>query len=185
MNGNTSFLRGLGTCIGLASSSMFLQQEKLTFFFCFSLLLFDFAFLPSGSIGFDGTGWCIKSITCNTLYIHCKSLQGFTECPYGFPAISMETGCKNHRETLYSSKGKVAYVVGKPCNIYRLRGNPIVVLGSKSDIIKWGHKLKSEKIGLGGMRGQKTQKSSDIINECSPRTPCMPLPSDVTWSVFS
>ena len=76
----------------------------------------------------------------------------------------METGCKNHRETLYSSKGKVAYVMGKPCNIYRLRGNPIVVLGSKSDIIKWGHKLKSEKIGLGGMRGQKTQKSSDIIN---------------------
>ena len=38
----------------------------------------------------------------------------------------MEEGCKNHRETLYSSKGKI---VGKPCNIYRLRGNPIVFLG--------------------------------------------------------
>ena len=31
----------------------------------------------------------------------------------------MEKGCKNHRETLYSSKGKIVYVVGKPCNIYR------------------------------------------------------------------
>ena len=40
MNGNTSFLRGLGTCIGLASSSMFLQQEKLTFFSFFAFLYF-------------------------------------------------------------------------------------------------------------------------------------------------
>ena len=30
----------------------------------------------------------------------------------------------NHRETLYSSKGKIVYVVGKPCNIYKLRGKP-------------------------------------------------------------
>ena len=29
-------------------------------------------------------------------------------------------GLKNHRETLYSSKGKIVYVVGNPCNIYRL-----------------------------------------------------------------
>ena len=37
----------------------------------------------------------------------------------------MEKGCKNHRETLYSSKGKIVYyVVGKPCNIYRLQGKP-------------------------------------------------------------
>ena len=44
-----------------------------------------------------------------------------------FPAISMEKGCKNHRETLlYSLKGKI--VVGKPCNIYRLLGNPIVII---------------------------------------------------------
>ena len=41
----------------------------------------------------------------------------------------MEEGCKNHKETLYSSKGKIVYVVGKPRNIYRLRGNPIVFLG--------------------------------------------------------
>ena len=27
----------------------------------------------------------------------------------------MEKGCKNHRETLYFSKGKIVYVVGKPC----------------------------------------------------------------------
>ena len=43
-----------------------------------------------------------------------------------FPAISMEKSCKNYIETLYSSKGKIVYVVGKLCNIYRLRGNPIV-----------------------------------------------------------
>ena len=30
----------------------------------------------------------------------------------------------HHRETLYSSKGKIVYVVGKPCNIYKLRGKP-------------------------------------------------------------
>ena len=41
-----------------------------------------------------------------------------------YPAISMEKGCKNHRETLYFSKGKIVYVVGKPCNIYRLQGKP-------------------------------------------------------------
>ena len=41
----------------------------------------------------------------------------------------MEEGCKNHRETLFSSKGKIVYIVGKPCNIYRLRGNPIVIIG--------------------------------------------------------
>ena len=50
-------------------------------------------------------------------------------CLQVFPAISMEKGCKNHRETLYSSKGKIVYVVGKPYNIYRLRGNPIVIIG--------------------------------------------------------
>ena len=36
----------------------------------------------------------------------------------------MKKGCKNHRETQYSSKGKIVYVVGKPCNIYRLWWNP-------------------------------------------------------------
>ena len=34
----------------------------------------------------------------------------------------MEKGSKNHKETLYSSKGKIVYVVGKPCIIYRLQG---------------------------------------------------------------
>ena len=47
----------------------------------------------------------------------------------GKSAISMEKGYKNHRETLYSSKGKIAYIVEKPCNIYRLRGNPIIIMG--------------------------------------------------------
>ena len=36
----------------------------------------------------------------------------------------MEKCCKNHKETQYSIK--IVYVVGKPCNIYRLRGNSIV-----------------------------------------------------------
>ena len=47
----------------------------------------------------------------------------------GKSAISMEKGCKNHRETLYSSKGKIAYIVEKPCNIYRLQGNPMIIIG--------------------------------------------------------
>ena len=47
----------------------------------------------------------------------------------GFPCTIYGKGLKNHRETLYSSKGKIAYVVGKPCNIYRLRGNPIIIMG--------------------------------------------------------
>ena len=56
--------------------------------------------------------------------LHCKCLQGFTGCLQVFPVISMEKGYKNHSKTLYSSKGKIVYVVGKPCNIYKLRGNP-------------------------------------------------------------
>ena len=51
--------------------------------------------------------------------------QGIMGCLlHVYPALSMEKGCKNHRETLCSSKGKSVYVVGKPCNIYRLRGKP-------------------------------------------------------------
>ena len=46
----------------------------------------------------------------------------------------MEKGCKNHRETLYSSKGKIVYIVGKPCNIYRLRGKPYDTLESVIDV---------------------------------------------------
>ena len=29
-------------------------------------------------------------------------------------------------ETLYSLMGKIVYAVEKPCNIYRLRGNPMI-----------------------------------------------------------
>ena len=36
----------------------------------------------------------------------------------------MKKGSKNHRETLYSSKGKIVYDVKKPFNIYRLQGKP-------------------------------------------------------------
>ena len=49
---------------------------------------------------------------------------GIYGVPVGFSAISMEKGCKNHKEAVYSSKGKIVYVVGKPCNIYRLQGKP-------------------------------------------------------------
>ena len=49
-------------------------------------------------------------------------------CLQVFRGISMENGCKNHKETLYSSKGKIVYVVGKPCNIYRLLGNPMIIV---------------------------------------------------------
>ena len=54
------------------------------------------------------------------------TLQIFTGV---FHAISIKKGCRNHRETLYSSKGKIVYVIGKPFNIYRLQGNPIVIIG--------------------------------------------------------
>ena len=52
-----------------------------------------------------------------------------TQCLYAvnvrvFFAISKEKGSKNHRETLYPSKGKIVYVVGKACNTYRLQANP-------------------------------------------------------------
>ena len=51
---------------------------------------------------------------------------GIYGIPIVFFAISMEKGSKIHKETLYSSKGKIVYVVGKPCNIYRLQGKPYV-----------------------------------------------------------
>ena len=57
-------------------------------------------------------------------YPHCKCLQGFTGFPQVCSTISMEKGCKNHRETLYSSKGQIVYIVWKPCNIYTLQGKP-------------------------------------------------------------
>ena len=36
----------------------------------------------------------------------------------------MEKGCKNYRETLDSSKGKIVYAAGKACDIYKLGGKP-------------------------------------------------------------
>ena len=52
--------------------------------------------------------------------LRCKCLQGFAGFSGFFSAISMEKGSKNHKETLYSSKGMIVYVVGNPYNIYRL-----------------------------------------------------------------
>ena len=68
-------------------------------------------------------------VSFESFYLHCKCLRGIMGCLQVFPPISMKKGCKNHRETLYSSKGKIVYEVGKPCNIYRLWGNPIVIIG--------------------------------------------------------
>ena len=53
--------------------------------------------------------------------VHCKCLQGFTGF---FSAILREKGFKNHRETPY-----FVHVVEKPCNIYRLEGNHVVIIG--------------------------------------------------------
>ena len=67
-------------------------------------------------------------VSFESFYLHCICLRGIMGCLQVFPPLSMEKGCKNHRETLYSSKGKIVYEVGKPCNIYRLWGNPIVII---------------------------------------------------------
>ena len=49
---------------------------------------------------------CVFSIVkSKQWFLHCKSLQGLMGCLQDFP------------------------VVGKPCNIYRLRGNPINIMG--------------------------------------------------------
>ena len=48
--------------------------------------------------------------------------------PIDFCAVSMEKGCMNHKETLCSSMGNILYVVGNSWNIYRLLGNPIVII---------------------------------------------------------
>ena len=59
----------------------------------------------------------------------------------------MEKASKNHKETLNSSKGKIVYVVGKPCNIYILQGNPIVSIGfspQSLNITGFPHNIQNE-----------------------------------------
>ena len=58
-----------------------------------------------------------KTALLNFISTHCEGV-GITGSLQGKPALSMEKGCKNHKEPLS------IYVVDKPCNIYRLRGNP-------------------------------------------------------------
>ena len=48
----------------------------------------------------------------------------FTGFFSNFVCFSESLNFKNQRETLYSSKGKIVIVVGKPYNIYRLMGKP-------------------------------------------------------------
>ena len=62
--------------------------------------------------------YCLK-IMLSGGGLHCKCLQGFTV----FPEISMEKGCKNQQETLFSSKGKIAYfeylqIAGKSYRVF-------------------------------------------------------------------
>ena len=74
----------------------------------------------------------------------------------GKPSLSMEEGCKNHKCEMASDltvsnvqklsevhckclRGitgslQVFPVMGKPCNIYRLWGNPIIVMGFPSNL---------------------------------------------------
>ena len=60
--------------------------------------------------------------------LHCKCLQAFTGCPQVFTAISMEKGCDNHREILYSWKGNIVYVVGNPGVIFTDCGEILYVV---------------------------------------------------------
>ena len=82
-----------------------------------SVLLTFFAEKTPRSRKVKNTQKCINSIHC-TANVH----RGFTGFPSFFPAISMKEGCKNHRETLYSSKGKIVYVVGKPYYYLQIAG---------------------------------------------------------------
>ena len=58
------------------------------------------------------------------------ALQMFTGYPQVFPAISMEEGCKNHREIMYSLKGKIVFSVGgKPVIFTDCGENPMKTKG--------------------------------------------------------
>ena len=62
---------------------------------------------------------------CYTANFYPMKTTGTGNCgvPEGKSALCMEKGCKNHKETL------AMYIVDKPCNIYRLRGNPMIIIG--------------------------------------------------------
>ena len=82
----------------------------------------------------------------------------------------MEKGSKNHKETLYSSKGKIMYVVRNPCNIYRLQRNPIVIIesqpvdGSKLMILFVEKTFYHQVIGLSD---KKTEWAYEIACTCA------------------
>ena len=79
----------------------------------FSTQVFDIASTDLFNMGIQVISYTLKDIKDEDQYmvslgkdeIHCKCLQGITGSLQGFP------------------------VVGKPCNIYRLRGNPIIIMG--------------------------------------------------------
>ena len=89
--------------------------------------------------------YCLK-IMLSGGGLHCKCLQGFTV----FPEISMEKGCKNQQETLFSSKGKIAYfeylqIAGKSYS-YQVQSGRITVC---PDLVQTNSEfLYSEKIGI-------------------------------------
>ena len=56
--------------------------------------------------------------------LHCKCLQGFFGVSVGVPC-SMKQGCKNHKETLYSSKEILCMLWENPVIFTDCRENPI------------------------------------------------------------
>ena len=62
----------------------------------------------------------LKGQVSQTSYtVACECLQGFKECSLVFSAITMEKDCKNHREILYSSNGKIITTL-----LYEMPSNP-------------------------------------------------------------
>ena len=83
--------------------------------------------------------------------------QMFTGYPQVFPAITMEEGCKNHKETLYSSKGKIVYLVGKPYNYNSLNHTQ----GSQSNKLYVQLKTPKDWLGLDALMQRRTKMAID------------------------
>ena len=85
-----------------------------------------------GDVNLYGFGIKLKALFTSALQIFTPwKLRGpgIMGSLQGKPALSMEKGCKNHKETLC-----MTYVVYKLCNIHRLRGNPMIIIGSPGNL---------------------------------------------------
>ena len=83
-----------------------LYPKSISFF----LLTFWSTFLTFRFVIFDI--YCLFHFMSKGMFLvlHCKCSQGVYGVPIGFLCNIYEKGCKNHRETLYSSKRKIMYV---------------------------------------------------------------------------